>query len=187
MNLLHYFERYPLCKKELTALEGRLSLLPCAGEERSRLERRLDETRAEMDEIRQTLARLYAESPGGGLRERYKRSDEKHFLECRYLQGLTVEKTAEVLCVSRDTAFRIRRRLAAKELDQTLLQKRLFSDEPLPAAGQPTPAETGDEPKISNAAEKTRKASVSDASRDSGLRNAAPSLFAAGETLAKSA
>ena len=40
-----------------------------------------------------------------------KHSDERLFLRCRYIDGYTIEKTAAVLNISRDTAYRINRRV----------------------------------------------------------------------------
>lgn len=47
-------------------------------------------------------------------REAAKRSDERLFLTYRYVHGMTMEETAEEMNVSRDTVYRIRRRLADK-------------------------------------------------------------------------
>ncbi len=41
-----------------------------------------------------------------------KQADDRAFLHCRYILGLTMEETAEQMHVSRDTAYRIRRRIA---------------------------------------------------------------------------
>ncbi len=41
-----------------------------------------------------------------------KQSDDRAFLHCRYILGLTMEQTAEQMHISRDTAYRIRRRIA---------------------------------------------------------------------------
>lgn len=41
-----------------------------------------------------------------------KRTDDRIFLRCRYVLGLTMEQTAEEMHISRDTAYRIRRRIA---------------------------------------------------------------------------
>jgi DNA-directed RNA polymerase specialized sigma subunit len=46
-------------------------------------------------------------------REAAKRLDEKLFLTYRYMHGMTMEETAEEMSVSRDTVYRIKRRLAA--------------------------------------------------------------------------
>ncbi len=42
----------------------------------------------------------------------WKLADDRAFLHCRYILGLTMEQTAEQMHVSRDTAYRIRRRIA---------------------------------------------------------------------------
>ncbi len=44
-------------------------------------------------------------------RETSKRLDEKLFLTYRYVHGMTMDETAEEMSVSRDTVYRIRRRL----------------------------------------------------------------------------
>ncbi len=41
-----------------------------------------------------------------------KQADDRAFLHCRYILGLTMEQTAEQMHISRDTAYRIRRRIA---------------------------------------------------------------------------
>ena len=43
-----------------------------------------------------------------------KLSDERLFLTYRYLHDLTMEQTAEAMHVSRDTVYRIRRRIVAR-------------------------------------------------------------------------
>lgn len=40
-------------------------------------------------------------------------SDERIFLELRCLSGMTIESAAEAMYISRDTAYRIRRRIAS--------------------------------------------------------------------------
>lgn len=119
MKLLSYYEQYPLYKRELAALDGRLQILARDGNadpaERAWILRRADELRGKMEGIRRTLAR-HAAPPDAERRESLRLTDERLFLECRYIQGMTVEKAAEAMCVSRDTAFRIRRRLAEKEM-----------------------------------------------------------------------
>lgn len=49
-------------------------------------------------------------------RTEYRLTDEKEFIRLHCIQGNSVEQTAEHMCISRDTAYRIRRRLCAKEV-----------------------------------------------------------------------
>ena len=49
-------------------------------------------------------------------RTEYRLTDEKEFIRLHCILGNTVEQTAERMCISRDTAYRIRRRLCAKEV-----------------------------------------------------------------------
>lgn len=39
------------------------------------------------------------------------RADERLFLACHYINGLSMEATADQMCISRDTVYRIRRRI----------------------------------------------------------------------------
>ena len=47
-------------------------------------------------------------------REACRLSDERLFLTYRYFHGMTMEQTAEAMHVSRDTVYRIRRRIVAR-------------------------------------------------------------------------
>ena len=69
----------------------------------SELERSLDEAEKDLD--------LYVAS-ASTPREAAKRADERLFLTYRYVHNMTMEETAEEMCVSRDTVYRIRRRIA---------------------------------------------------------------------------
>lgn len=69
----------------------------------SELESSLGETEKELDSY-------VASAPTP--REAAKRADERLFLTYRYVHNMTMEETAEEMCVSRDTVYRIRRRIA---------------------------------------------------------------------------
>ena len=71
----------------------------------SELEASMKTTESELDEYVRS-----ASTP----REAAKRADEKLFLTYRYVHGMTMERAAEEMCVSRDTIYRIRRRIAEK-------------------------------------------------------------------------
>ena len=51
------------------------------------------------------------------LRMHYRATVEREFLFYRCIKGLTMEKTAELLGVSRDTVYRIKRRLSGASGD----------------------------------------------------------------------
>ena len=49
-------------------------------------------------------------SPKDALR----RAEERHFLACHYINGLSMEASASAMNISRDTVYRIRRRIVAR-------------------------------------------------------------------------
>ena len=52
---------------------------------------------------------------GVDRRTEYRLTDEKEFIHLHCIEGKSVEQTADCMCISRDTAYRIRRRLCQKE------------------------------------------------------------------------
>lgn len=45
----------------------------------------------------------------------YRALEERDFLFYRYIKGFTMLQVAELMCVSRDTVYRIQRRIAARD------------------------------------------------------------------------
>jgi DNA-directed RNA polymerase specialized sigma subunit len=115
-NLLCRFEALRSDKTLLTAKKMQLDLiLDYYGENDERvcgirtsiktLEDRLSRALAELDQMVEA-----AKDP----REACRLSDERLFLTYRYLHDMTMEQTAEAMHVSRDTVYRIRRRIVAR-------------------------------------------------------------------------
>lgn len=96
MNLLEYFKQYPI----LLEKEGQIGSSDGA-----------------KGALYQMNAMLENYIPKGiDRRTEYRLSDEKEFIHLHCIQGISVEQAAERMCISRDTAYRIRRRLCAKEV-----------------------------------------------------------------------
>ncbi len=126
MNLISYFERYPRDARELRVLlakmrredeAGGVAGNPALRAAREEDARRAEELRAEMERIRAAIARR-TPPPNSPRKDCYRLQDEQIFLRCRYLEGMTMERVAEEMFVSRDTVYRIRRRLAQIEVDE---------------------------------------------------------------------
>lgn len=80
----------------------------------------------QLAEIEDAIRHYIPEKPAfRSSRARYRLADEQMYLDCRYLQGMTIEETADAMAISRDTAYRIRRRIAEKELDPKTHRLRL--------------------------------------------------------------
>lgn len=53
---------------------------------------------------------------GATAKDIKRQSDEQLFLKLRYVQDLTIDETAEAMFISRDTAYRIRRRITRRPI-----------------------------------------------------------------------
>lgn len=119
MKALYYFDRYRLLQMQDSVLSVQNEDI-CLTEHADALNReQLEKIRAEMREIELAIQSYVPPRLFG--KEKQQAIEEQLFLQCRYLRGLTLEKTAEALHVSRDTVYRIRRRIAAKDLPSTAL------------------------------------------------------------------
>ena len=87
-----YFENYLNLKKKLSLLEFELT------------EKNSDDKKIEISKIKNSMTEIENEL-------NKKNSDEHLFIRCRYINGYTMDKTAEAMNVSRDTAYRISRRV----------------------------------------------------------------------------
>ena len=95
MNLLEYFKLYPLFSARVQSSDASGAL---------------------MSELSVMNALLDAYIPKGiDRRTEYRLTDEKEFIHHHCIEGKSVEETAETMCISRDTAYRIRRRLCTKD------------------------------------------------------------------------
>lgn len=107
MNTLQYYEQYRALNAQLAALEGQIHFMSDTEQEGVL---RLHAIEAAKKEIEDSLAQ-YVPYPLSA-RQYHKALEEQEFLFYRCIKGLTMKKTAELMCVSRDTAYRIRRRIA---------------------------------------------------------------------------
>lgn len=112
LNWITYFEKYSSDRKLLASIENEIARLEHYGKENDRLPL-LRESARELSTSVMNVERFlkdyveHAESP----RDAGKRAQEELFLKLRYDQDLSIEATAEAMGVSRDTAYRIRRRI----------------------------------------------------------------------------
>ncbi|MBE6672004.1 MAG: helix-turn-helix domain-containing protein [Ruminococcaceae bacterium] len=96
MNLLEYFKQYPiLAQKAEKVVESDASIYA-------------------LSQMKDLLENYVPD--GIDRRTEYRLSDEKEFIRLHCIEGISVEQAAERMCISRDTAYRIRRRLCAKEV-----------------------------------------------------------------------
>lgn len=98
---IQYFTNYIYYKKSLPVYAHELKTLLYENrtEEAERLKSKIRLTENSMKEIEALI-----ENYNAGANERL-------FLRCRYIDGLTMEKTAEIMNVSRDTVFRLKKRI----------------------------------------------------------------------------
>ncbi|MGM9636988.1 MAG: sigma factor-like helix-turn-helix DNA-binding protein [Eubacteriales bacterium] len=115
MNWICYFEKYKSDRKLLDAIELEIFRLERQGNDRERLRklRQTSETlRAGILRVEELLEGYVAAAKTP--KEASLRAQEQLFLCLRYQQDMTMEQTAEAMDVSRDTAYRIRKRIVAR-------------------------------------------------------------------------
>lgn len=112
MNWISYFEKYNSDRKLLEAINLEIDRIEhsAAGTER------LPKLRGAAQSLQQSTLRAEDLLEGyiaaaSGPRDAAKRAQEQLYLCLRYQQELTMEATAEAMDISRDTAYRIRRRI----------------------------------------------------------------------------
>lgn len=113
MNWLTYFEKYSSDRKLLCAVEEEITKLERFGKESGRLmllRATADDLRSSINDVERFLDNYV--SSANDPREAGKRAQEKLFISLRYRQDMSIEATAEAMGVSRDTAYRVRRRIA---------------------------------------------------------------------------
>lgn len=115
LNWICYFEKYNSDRKLLDAIETEIDRLEHIGKASDRLPK----LRESADILRRSIFKAdgllenyvaAAKSP----KEASLRAKEQLFLCLRYQQEMTIEETAEAMQVSRDTAYRIRKRILAR-------------------------------------------------------------------------
>lgn len=109
---LNLFEKYRIDRRVLELYRDELASLA----EDSRRRPPLEEAIGRVEKNIHAAERLLAHYGEGVLspREALRYADERLFLAYRYVYGLTMEATALEMGISRDTVYRIRRRIIAK-------------------------------------------------------------------------
>jgi hypothetical protein len=110
LKTLEYYDRYRQLSQHLSLLEGQLNFSSFPD---PALIAEYENCKKEQQEIKDHLNN-YIPYPLSA-RNHYRALEEQEFLFYRCIKGLTMSKTAELMCVSRDTVYRIRRRIADRE------------------------------------------------------------------------
>ena len=109
---LSYLETYRSNKNLYESVIAGRSALPCCecSPEKAKLAEKLRTSVIEAEERLENYI-------GSDLspREAAMQADEKLFLSYRYIYGMTMMETAHAMSVSRDTVYRIRRRILARK------------------------------------------------------------------------
>ena len=113
MSTLSYYESYQHLSERAAFLEGHLQFSYCDERNGDGVACELASVCARMRQIEFDLKNYipYDLPP----RLHYKALEEREFLFYRCIKGMTLDRTAELMGVSRDTVYRIRRRLAKRE------------------------------------------------------------------------
>ncbi len=111
MNTLDYYKQYPLLCERISMLQGQLQFY--SGSNRALLTRELKQCLESQKEIKDCLEH-YIPYPLP-TRAYCKALEEQEFLFYRFIKGLTMCKTADLMHVSRDTVYRIQRRIAKRD------------------------------------------------------------------------
>lgn len=110
---LEAFESYQIYRKlaDLKEAELRRARRDCDTEKAEQLRRTLSDLEQQMKEISERIDH-YIPSRRPCNYNSLKQADDRIFLRCRYVLGHTMEEIAEEMHISRDTAYRIRRRIS---------------------------------------------------------------------------
>jgi len=109
---ISFFENYKFYKTRINAKRMELDMVDNNDTEiATQIMDDIADCQRKMNEIEHAVATHTDHAERGNARQRRELREEQLFLESRYIAGMTMEKTAEAMHVSRDTAYRIRRRL----------------------------------------------------------------------------
>ena len=111
-NWIALFEKYKVDRRLLDLRLSELSALSPVSPKRPSLLASAQCVERELHAAERILAR-YGDT-AISARDALRRADERLFLAYHYICGLTMEKTALAMCVSRDSVYRIRRRVVAR-------------------------------------------------------------------------
>ncbi len=115
MNWISYFEKYNSDRKLLDAIDleiHRIEHSTVGTEKLPKLRSTAETLRASILKVDDMLEHYVAAA--STPKEASKRAQEQLYLCLRYQQEMTMEQTAEAMDVSRDTAYRIRRRILSR-------------------------------------------------------------------------
>jgi hypothetical protein len=110
-NPFEYFEYYKVYERIYQILQAELHASDTPETRRQQITAELQLLTASMQSICDAIAGYVPKFPPPKYSP-LKQADDRTFLHCRYILGLTMEQTAEQMHISRDTAYRIRRRIA---------------------------------------------------------------------------
>ena len=109
---ISFFENYKFYKIRINAKRMELDMVDSNDAEIAmQIMDDIAECQRKMIEIEHAIATHKDHADRRDSKKRRELREEQLFLESRYIAGMTMEKTAEAMHVSRDTAYRIRRRL----------------------------------------------------------------------------
>lgn len=110
---ISYLEKYR-CDRALLEMHLKESELSVSRSEQDRLRDTVQSLEKSVKEAEYKLDHYISED--ADPREVQRLADEKLFLSYRYICGMTMIETAFAMCVSKDTVYRIRRRVLTREL-----------------------------------------------------------------------
>lgn len=106
------FEKYKIDRRLLYSYRCELDTLPGDSTRRLPLSQTIEQLEKKLRLIEGMLDRYDTEPVTP--REAVQRSQERLFLTYRYIRGMTMEETADEMRISRDTVYRIRRRILTR-------------------------------------------------------------------------
>lgn len=125
-NWINLFEKYRIDRRLLELHREELAPLSPNAPRRPSLEASVHRLEHDVHAAERVLAR-YGEG-ADSARDALRRADERLFLAYHYIRGLTMEDTALKMCLSRDSVYRIRRRIIARgEIPAEYLTEAEFS------------------------------------------------------------
>lgn len=107
------FEKYKIDRRLLDSYRTELSTLPDNSTRARPIVEAIEQLEIKLRFI-EDLLDSYDNSPASP-REAVRRSEERLYLTYRYVRGMTMEAIAEEMKISRDTVYRIRRRILARD------------------------------------------------------------------------
>lgn len=111
-NWINLFEKYRIDKRLLELRLCELGALSKSSPKRPPLEAMVQQIQYDLHAAERVLSR-YGDA-ASSARDALQRADERLFLAFHYIRGLTMEETATEMCISRDSVYRIRRRVLAR-------------------------------------------------------------------------